>query len=163
MGTATIDTLLDQILARESSKDTDNPNDSGGRTKYGISQKWHPEAWVVGPPTRDAAKALYFHQYVVQPGFTQIKAEMVMDQLVDWGVNSGQMTAILHLQKVLNVKQDGVLGPASLQVVNSRDPLILNNQLVDDRILMLDRIVQKRPQDLEFLFGWHVRALSFRR
>jgi lysozyme family protein len=158
-----VDTLIDEIIARESSKDTNDPNDAGGRTKYGISIHANPEAWVNGPPTRDAAAKIYLDRYIVQPGFLQVTPEYLMDQLVDYGVTSGPLTAIMHLQRVLGLKQDGQLGPVTLAALKTQDPITLNNKLVDDRVLMMARIVQKHPSDIEFLFGWLTRALGFRR
>jgi lysozyme family protein len=158
-----IDQLIDEIIQRESAKDTNNPNDSGGRTKYGLSEKWDPEDWVSGPPTLEMARARYLHRYITQPGFLQVQPDYLMSQLVDWGVLSGPVVAIQHLQKLLGVTVDGQLGPLTLATLGKRDPLVLNNQLVDDRVLMLARVVQKHPTDLEFVFGWQSRALSFRK
>lgn len=158
-----MDTLLDEIIKREGVKDTNNPNDSGGRTKFGISEKWHPEAWTNGPPTLEQAKTIYFDEYVVKPGFTKIQPEYLMAQLIDWGVNSGPTVAIQRFQKLLGVAQDGIIGPSTLQTLKLRNPETINNQLANERVLMLSRLVQKRPKDLEFLFGWVRRAQSFQR
>lgn len=158
-----IATIIDDIIQRESAKDTNNPNDSGGRTKYGISEKWHPEAWKTGPPSYAQAVALYTQLYVVAPGFVTIGPTYLQEQLVDFGVLGGPQTAIQHFQKVLGVPQDGVLGPTTFAAMAKRNPILLNNQLVDDRVLTFARIVQKSPKDLEFLFGWQTRALSFRK
>ena len=158
-----IDALLEEILLREGSKDTNNPNDSGGRTKFGISEKWHPEAWRNGPPSRDEAKLIFLNQYVIQPGFPQVKPDYLMEQLVDFGVNSGPMVAIRKLQDILGVNVDGVLGPLTLKFLAKRNPEVLNALLVKSRVLMMARLVQKRPKDLAFLFGWQSRALSFLR
>lgn len=156
-----IDSIIDDVIKREGAKDTNNPNDPGGRTKYGISEKWNPEAWKNGTPTRDDAVRIYKRLYITTPGFDKLH-EVLQEQLVDFGVMSGPQTAIMHLQKLLGLTQDGVLGPVTLANINNRDVLTLNNQLVDDRVLMFARIVQRNPNELEYLFGWLTRALSFR-
>lgn len=157
-----IGTIIDDVIKREGAKDTNNPNDSGGRTKYGISEHWNPEAWKNGPPTLDQARAIYFAQYVTAPGFDKVQPSFLQEQLVDFGVLSGPMVAIQHVQKLMGLDSDGKLGPLTLATLLKREPTKLNNQLVDDRALTMARIVQKNPKDLEFLFGWLTRAFSFR-
>lgn len=158
-----LDNLIDEIIEREGRKDTNNPNDSGGRTKYGISERSHPGAWANGPPTLEEAKRIYFQEYIVNQGFHKIKPEWLMEQVVDFGVHSGPHTSIVNLQRVLGVQADGKLGPITLGVLEKRDPEAVNTLLVKERVKVLARIVQKRPKDLEFLWGWLNRALSFLR
>ncbi len=155
--------MIAEIIQRESVKDTDNPNDAGGRTKYGISSKWHPELWKDGPPTLKVAQDTYFQQYIVGPKIHLIAPDYLMIQVADFGVLSGPGTAIMHLQGLLNVKQDGDIGPATLEAIKARNPESLNNLLVIDRIFMLVRLAQKRPSDLSNLFGWVRRASTFLR
>lgn len=159
-----IDQLISEIIQRESVKDTNNPKDSGGRTKYGISERWNPEAWAKGAPSLQDARAIYQDRYITKPGFPLLMFnDGLFSQVVDFGVLSGPKVAIMHLQKVLGVVQDGILGPSTIEAIKKVNPDVVNNRLVDDRVLMLDRVVQKHPQDLEFIFGWHTRALSFRK
>jgi lysozyme family protein len=157
-----IDAIIDDVIKREGAKDTNNPNDPGGRTKYGISERWNPEMWKTGPPTLQQARDHYRTVYIVNVGFDKIQPAYLQEQLVDFGVLSGPQTAIMHLQKIIGLSQDGVLGPLTLANISNRDPLRLNNKLVDDRVLMLARITQRNPKELEDLFGWLTRALSFR-
>ena len=160
--TPTIDTLLDELLAREGSKDTNDPNDSGGRTKFGISQKWHPDAWAEGPPTRAEAKEIFFTIYIMQPKIYLVQPEFLMGQLVDYAVLSSPRRAIIALQHILQVVEDGVLGPITLGAITRRDPRKVNNAIVDRRVLLMTRLVQQRPKDLVWLYGWVSRALKFR-
>lgn len=155
-----LDKLLDEIIARESSKDTNNPNDSGGRTKYGISEKWHPDLWVNGPPTLEQAKQVYIRDYVVTPNFHLLPSPL-MEQAIDFGVNSGPGVVVQKLQGLVKVPVDGVMGPLTLAAIKTANIATLNNQLVRERVKMLARIVQKRPSDLEFLYGWITRAFLF--
>jgi lysozyme family protein len=160
---SSLDTLILEIIEREGRKDTNNPNDSGGRTKYGISERAHPEAWKNGPPTLEEAKDIYFVAYLVKPNIHRVTPNYLRDQVADWAVTSGPMIAIQNLQRILKVKDDGVLGPITLAALATRNGEDVNNRLVDGHVLMIGRLVQRRPKDLEFLFGWLRRALSFRR
>ena len=160
--TTTIDTLLDEILAREGAKDTNDPNDSGVRTIFGISQKWHPEAWEAGTPTRETAKEIYFRDYVVRPNIHRVTPDFLMGQLVDYAVLSGPHRAIVALQHIVQASEDGIIGPVTLELLSKRNPIEVNNRIVDRRVLLMTRLVQQRPKDLVWLFGWVSRALKFR-
>jgi lysozyme family protein len=57
-------------------------------------------------------------------------------------------------QKVLGVKQDGIVGPKTLAAVNNADPKDLFNQIKVQRGMFLYRIVEKDPKQKKFLNGW---------
>lgn len=156
-----MNTLLDEIIAREGHKDTNNPSDSGGRTKFGISEKWHPEAWKNGPPTIEVARDIYFREYIVGPRLHLIQPEWLMAQVADMAVLSGPSVAIRNLQAALGVQADGVIGPVTLAALKAADAERVNNAFALGRAYGLVRIAQKRPKDVQFLYGWVVRALSF--
>ncbi len=139
----------------------DNPADKGGLTVDGISQTNNPGAFVNGPPTDAQARAIYESKYVKAPGFDKIVDKQLQTQLIDFGVNSGPAVAIMKLQGILHVAQDGVLGPATLAALASMHADDVNNLLVAERIRMICRLVQKNPSQLQFLFGWANRALQF--
>lgn len=158
-----LDALILEIIEREGRKDTNNPNDSGGRTKYGISERANPEAWKNGPPTLEQAKEIFLHKYLVTPRIHLVTPDYLRDQVADWAVTSGPFIPIQNLQRILKVEDDGHMGPLTLAALTERKGDDVNNRLVDSHVLMIGRLVQKRPKDLEFLFGWLRRALSFRR
>lgn len=152
--------LIDQIILREGgSKETDDPSDKGGRTKFGISEKSNPEAWKDGEVTRDEARKIY-HQKYLKP-FEGLEREDFYEQIVDFGVTSGPRLAIQKLQEILNVNVDGVLGSDTLAKVQVSRETGINNNLAASRIKMIGRIVQKNPSQLKFLSGWLNRALEF--
>ena len=159
---AVIDQLIEDIIDKEGGL-VDHPADKGGPTIWGIARRHHPDAWKDGPPTRDAARAIYRRKYIEIPGFLAIGDPSLRAQLVDYGVNSGPLLAIQKLQTVLGVDQDGVLGPATLKAVASADPRTLNNLLMAERLRMMGRIVAKRKDQAAFVSGWINRALTFLR
>jgi lysozyme family protein len=153
--------LIGDILVREGgSVVTNDPNDSGGRTEYGISEKANPEAWKTGSVSEATARAIYLKKYVQAPGFDQIPPGSLQAQLVDFGVVSGPAVAITKLQHILGVAEDGVLGPATLAAL-SASTLDVNKALVMARVLTIAKLVVAAPKDLKFLVGWTSRALEF--
>jgi len=133
--------IVELVLKHEGVWD-DNPVDSGGRTAYGISSRYHPEAWRNGPPTREQAIAIYLSDYVA-PFWNADPA--VKPQLVDIAVNSGVTTA-----RALYAVAQANRGARSA-----------NNQLAIERLKHFARIVKGKPSQSVFLLGWINRAVSF--
>ncbi len=151
---------ISDIIAREGPPSND-PNDSGGQTAFGISEKSNPEAWKNGPPTEAQARAIYEQKYVKSPGFDKIADKQLQAQLIDFGVNSGPAIAIMKLQSILGVQEDGVLGPNTLAILATLHPEDVNNCLVAERVKLIGRIVSKNPSQLKFLNGWLDRSLQW--
>lgn len=159
----TINRIIDAILDAEGGeKMTNDPDDSGGRTQFGISEKSHPEAWADDKVTEEEARAIYLRKYVEGPGFNRIVDSRLKHLLVDWGVNSGPAVAIQHLQKLVGTKVDGILGPKTAEAANTIDARGLLNRLVDERIKMYARLVRNDRSQAKYIVGWIDRALEFR-
>mgnify|MGYP001616203336 CR=1 FL=1 len=157
-----VDDIITQIEVREGgAKVTNDPADPGWRTQWGISERSNPEAWKDGVVTEAEARAIYERKYVHGPGFSKVVDVALMAQLVDYGVNSGPAIAIQKVQEILHLDVDGILGPLSLKAINEADARSLNNKLVAARVRMIARIVQKRPEQLKYLYGLVDRALDF--
>jgi len=161
------------ILAEGGDKETNDPSDSGGRTKFGISERAHPEAWADGDVTRPEAEGIYRNKYIDQPDFDLIQDVHLQHQLVDMGVPSGPTTAIKTLQQVVGVTPDGVIGPKTLAAISNYPNgrlfghpvpgrLLLNLAVRDARIMLYAGIAKRRPKDLKYLLGWLRRAMDFR-
>lgn len=154
--------LIDEIIKREGgSVATNDPNDKGGRTQYGISERSNPEAWKDGRVDYNEARAIYEAKYLVGPGFDKIKDSKLRSIMVDFGVTSGPQLAILRLQETLKVKVDGVLGPKTLAALELEEPRRLANKIALERIKMASRIVKKDPSQLKWLGGWIERFSEF--
>lgn len=111
------------------SKITNDPDDPGGLTKWGISLRAHPELSATGLRRLTKAQAIeiYYEDY-----WLPVRAGEVPDilrlSLFDSAVNQGVVGAIKILQKALNdlggkLLVDGVLGPKTIAAVNKVDPL----------------------------------------
>lgn len=161
---STIDDIITAVIKREGgAASTNHPADGGGRTQYGIAERSHPQAWLDDKVTEEEARAIYKKRYVEGPGFAAIPDAHLMAQLVDFGVNSGPAVAITKLQKVLGVKEDGILGPATQAALALRDSRQINNELMCERIRMIGRIVSKNKSQAVFINGWLSRACEFLR
>ncbi len=99
--------------------------DPGGETKYGISKRAYPQLDIPNL-TLDEAEAIYRRDY-----WDKVSGDSWPDGvallLFDTAVNMGVKTAILLLQKTVNVEQDGIIGPVTRLAVQKRMPGLLNS------------------------------------
>jgi lysozyme family protein len=171
-----VDTLIDGVIGREGAY-TNNPNDPGGQTMWGITERVARANGYAGPMNvlpRATAKSIYFSQYVRKPGFAEIVqiSPRIGEELVDTGVNMGPSIASIMLQRALNalngqgryyadVAVDGDVGPGTLAALTAylgkRGPageavlLKALNCLQGERYI---EISEKRAAAEDYVFGW---------
>lgn len=112
---------------------TDDPKDKGNwtggaigqgvlkGTKFGISAMSYPGEDIKNL-TLERAKAIYARDFWGPAGCDAVPDGMRFD-LFDMAVNSGVRAAVKCLQKAVGETADGVLGPRTLQAVQSMPPL----------------------------------------
>lgn len=86
-------------------------------TKFGISAMSYPGEDIRNL-TLDRAKAIYRRDFWGPAGCDAVPDAVKFD-LFDMAVNSGPVTAIKTLQRAAGVTPDGLLGPITLQALNS--------------------------------------------
>ena len=92
---------------------SDDPNDSGGLTKYGISQAAYPNI-DIRTLTKETAVIFYHRDYWMPLRCWTYFGPVAMG-VFDAAVNQGQGDAPKFLQMALGVKPDGIIGPQTLQ------------------------------------------------
>lgn len=95
---------------------SDDPNDPGGKTRYGVTELVARAHGYKGPMTLlplDFAKRVFRESY-----WQAVRADELPWPLAlfvfDMAVNSGPVQAIRTLQRTLRVREDGVLGAVTL-------------------------------------------------
>lgn len=132
------DTALKYVLIDEGGND-DDPNDHGGRTSRGITQKNY-DAWCslnnkVPGDVWEASDAdissVYRDQYWL-PYCDKLPAGL--DYLFfDISVNAGRTQAVRQFQKALGVNVDGMFGQVTLAAITNADPADLIQKVSDVR------------------------------
>lgn len=117
---AEFDPAVDFVLKHEGGY-SDDPHDAGGETKFGISQKYHPDVDIPNL-TVDQAKAIYFDTWV-RYRWREFDSQDVANKVFDYAVNMGPSHAHRVLQRALRacgqlVEEDGKLGPKTLAAAN---------------------------------------------
>lgn len=156
---------------------TNDPNDAGGPTRWGITQatlaKWRGKAVTASDVqnlTRDEALAIYRDWYVTTPGFDKVAAVSmnVALEVIDTGVNMGVMTATRYLQRCLNLLfdqpllvADGVCGPKTVEALQGfiaqraeRGVAVLVTALNGLQCADYVRLAENDSADRKYIFGW---------
>lgn len=94
---------------------SDDPNDPGGLTKYGISQRSYPNVDIKAL-TLDEAKSIYKRDYWNAVQMEHLPEGIRFD-LFDMAVNSGVSQAVKTLQRAVGAGEDGKLGPVTIAAV----------------------------------------------
>ena len=134
-----------------------DPSDSGGETKYGISKRSFPDVDIKNL-TLDEAKNIYLKNYW-NPLYTQIKDESLAIKLFDLGINLGVAKAVILLQSAIYDfepinKIDGKFGKITLELTNKYSDLDLYDAYISKVELYYRHITVKSPKNLKFLKGW---------
>src|SRR6185312_8631677 len=176
-----IDQIIQQILAEEGAAYTNDPRDSGGPTKYGITQA-ALAAWRGHPVTAedvqfllmDEAAKIYRDRYYIKPGFDKVAAlsPAIAYKLTDAGVNIGTGTVSMFLQRALNVfnqggalyadvKVDGTIGAGTLCALNAylakrgKDgETVMLRALNDMQGARYIDLAEAQEKDEAFVYGW---------
>jgi len=166
-----IDDIIAGVLSNEGGY-SNNPNDQGGATNFGITQKVARAFGFMGDMhnlSKETAINIYRKQYVDDPGFGLIlpMSEGIAAELVDTGVNMGPNAAGKFLQRALNVLTDtrlvvdGACGPATRSALQA----FLTKRPDDGEQLMLKalnclqgsryiEIAEANPTQKIFVAGW---------
>ena len=157
--------FIDKILEREGGdKITDDPLDSGGVTKYGISAKGSglsPEK--IKSLTEREAIDIYRDNYY-KPSKCDRLPDRLQESFFDAVVNCGISRATKILQKSANNKNpkgnqisvDGRIGNATIKAVSNLEV----ERFKAFRARFYCELVAKRPQNERFFYGWFSRALK---
>lgn len=174
-----IDEIITHVLKAEGwDAYTNHPADKGGPTKWGITQK----AWAgyrghdvseqdVQEITEAQARDFYEKLYVIGPKFHQLPDKLV-PLVVDGGVNSGVRAASKWVQRAVGAKQDGWIGPKTIEAVYAQNQLTTFLRIVAYRTKLYGRLVSRDPKlkaakdagfrlQAEFASGWNNRIMDF--
>jgi len=157
------DRAIDVVLMHEGQILTDHPDDRGGPTKFGISQRWNPDV-NVRELTRDQAIEIYWERYWLGRGYERLP-EPVAIKVFDLAVNLGDQTAVTCLQRALRacgirVKIDGRLGPETCGAAGRADAAVLIAALRSEAAGEYRIRVARDAGQATFRDGWLNRAYS---
>ena len=153
--------IFDYLLKVEGGY-SDDENDKGGKTKYGITEEEARKYGYKGDMqdlTKDFAKNIYLKKYYLGNKLDKVVNDKVALSICDWAVNSGRngtknaQIAVNQLTNA-NLDVDGIIGNKTLEALNSVD----SNKFLEvyhnlQRIYYKGKVEADRTQE-GFLTGW---------
>lgn len=112
----TFDEAFRRLIGHEGGL-VDHPADPGGLTKYGISQRSYPGEDIRGINLQ-RAQEIYRRDYWGPAGCDVVPPGLRFD-LFDMAVNAGVGRAVRTLQRAVGQVEDGIIGPRTLQAIQS--------------------------------------------
>lgn len=134
-------------------------NDSGGETKFGISKISYPNI-NIRELTLNNAKEIYKENYWNKINGNEIKNQDIANNIFDCAVNCGVYVGSVLIQKVLVLKQDGIIGNITLGSINRSAASCVVDRYKKNRVEYYIDICIKKKQNKKFFFGWVKRAME---
>lgn len=144
------DLAFEKLIGHEGGYVND-PRDPGGETKFGISKRSYPGEDIKAL-TLARAKALYLRDSWGPAGCDAVPDGAKFD-LFDTAVNSGVRRAIKLVQQAVGEAPDGVLGPRTLQALQSMPPARFVARFNGARLAFMCSL----PAWRDFSKGWALR------
>ena len=138
--------------------ESDDPDDKGGLTRFGIAQNYNPDV-DVARLTRDQAELRYLTNYFY-PASCEDLPRPIAIAVFDASVNHGSITAVKLLQSALRVKADGLIGPITIAAIESRNQQQLLIDFLSHRALRYHEIAAETPSQTKFIRGWMRRLFK---
>lgn len=149
----TFDEAFQRLIGHEGGYVADS-RDPGGETKYGVSKRSYPGEDIRNL-TLARAKQIYLRDFWGPAGCDTVPEGIRFD-LFDMAVNSGVKAAVRTLQRTVGEIPDGVLGPLTLQALQSVDPMRVAVRFNAQRLVFMASL----PNWPAFGRGWANRIAS---
>lgn len=173
---------IEYVLKREGGL-SENPNDSGGITHFGISLRFLREVkWenlrkygifgtvdenTIRNLSIEQAKLIYKGEFWEGNHFDEIESQTLCNYIFDMAVNLGIGQAARIIQRAswaltftrLYLRDDGIIGPKTIGVINSLGEELLPI-LVAIRGEFYRSLVMMKPKEEANLNGWLERCYS---
>lgn len=151
---------------------TNDPLDSGGITRFGLTKRLHPELVEQGFFDKDAVpsnRALVMAQQAYQSQYSQplmldsFNSQVIATAMLSFAVVEGNHQAVKCLQQSvikcgISITVDGLLGHATVDGANNLDPVILLQEWINQENIYFESIVEHNSSQQRFLKGWEARA-----
>ena len=164
-----INYILNRLLDNEG-EHSDDPDDAGGETIYGITKRDYPEdfkrVFDAYKRNKASARALAKNFYLREFWDDNYKflTGRMGEKIFDLSVLFGKRKVIMLLQEALNtdfgegLKIDGIFGKKTLAATNKHYPAYPS--FIYRCVKHFESIVKRRPQNQKFFLGWLNRLFS---
>lgn len=144
-----------------------DPDDAGGATMMGVTLATYRQWYGLDKSVSDLKNISYDEWRAIMKGgyWDKCKADLFCNQsvaeiMVDWCVNAGT-ARIKDLQRILGVKDDGIIGSKTMAAVNASDQRCLHCKIKKAREAYYINLANSKPANKKFLQGWLNRVYDF--
>lgn len=143
--------------------------DSGGLTKWGVSQKAYPDLNIEQLTKSEAISIAYYDYWLLMhcDKIAEVSPKTA-SHVFDIGFNMGHKWGIKMLQRAINILNnkdilidDGIFGNKTYTALKCVNPNALAGALRDVRIKRFQWLSAMNPVNLKFIKGWKNRANDF--
>jgi len=138
---------------------TNDPDDAGGETKFGISKRANRGVDIKNL-TREDAVAIYTRKYWDKCRCSELPSVLVAWKVFDIATNMGPARARRMLQGAVDAVQDGIIGPNTMRRVRTVPSRTIMDGLVEQQIVRYGRIIHNNPSQVKWINGWLRRGLQ---
>ncbi len=157
---ANFDPAVTKTLKNEGgAKITEDPNDRGGLTKFGISQRAFPDV-DIRALTEAKARGLYKSNYWDKVQGDAIANQAIAENLFDTAVNMGAVTTTRLVQMALEISVDGAFGSNTLKAINSANAELFLANFTLAKVARYAHLCNRDKTQNKYLLGWINRALG---
>lgn len=154
-----------KFVQKEEGGYVNDPADSGGATMAGVTQRTY-DAYRKRKSLPNRAVRLITkqeRQEIFESIWKDCKAALLPSGLsllhFDFAVNAGNTRAAINLQRALDVRDDGIIGPRTLKALaDTKDIEGLIVEYAELRRVFYRGLAERRPKDMRFLRGWILRT-----
>ncbi len=166
------------LLHEDASRSGKVTEDAGGRTRFGIAEKFHPELpdeFFTGSADEALAQAeqIEEREYWEPLRVGEVQSQEVANKLFDMAVNMGVRQAAVYAQRAANylisirnqagagigrIAEDGEIGEKTLAAINALDPQQFHQALRQMSEAHYRHIAAVNPAQAVNLEGWLRRA-----
>jgi len=141
---------------------SNDPNDAGGETKYGISKRAYPNL-TIETLTEVQAKVIYEKDYWKAAHCNLLPYPLSL-AVFDYAVNAGPPRALKALQGAVGASPDGLWGSDTWaktnEAIRKMGTKRLAVHLCNERANFYVDLVTKKPSQIKFLKGWMRRVFD---
>ena len=163
-----IQTLIDRIIKREGGY-VDHPEDRGGPTKYGVTvytlSSWRGECCAavdVEQMSVMEARDIYLCMFWQEASLDTLPISPVLQEMVfDAAVQHDPYDATRFLQRAVNAKPDGLVGPKTIAAIEGLESEMVAARFMAERIKHYGKVITSNPSQACFASGWMNRMSDF--
>lgn len=103
-------------------------------------------------------RTIYMNEYFHKMKLDKVASQTITNEMFLFGVNVGCENAIKAAQRVVGVKDDGIIGGVTLQALNSFSPIEFDKLYDEEEMKYYKNLADTKSSMAVYLNGWKNRS-----